>query len=1071
MSSNKFLLSPSFSENEKNIIEYWKEKKIYEKLLDTMKKLPQFRFMDGPPFVSSDNLHYGHVLVGMLKSTILNYHQMMGKNALNRLGYDCHGLPIEMAVNKLLGIKTNQDVKDFGIDKYNKKCKETIKKYSGAWVNVYDRIGRSADFTNTYRTMDLEFMESVWWGFNQLWKKKLIYRGFKIMPYSTECGTPLSNFEAGQNYMKKKDMTVYVFFPMSIDQTKQVGFLAWTTTPWTLPSNLALCINPKAKYCRVLDKGNNKEYIIAQACIKNVFDDPIHYSVLQIYDAKKIIGTKYDPPFNYFNRFSDYSFTIIADDFVKTDDDKNGTGVVHMAPAFGQEDFKACCDNDIVTSVNIGEACPVDDNGQFTDKVLHYKGQHVLKTNKKIIEYLESKHLIIKKKQYEHDYPLCWRTGNPLIYKAVSSFFVNVTKIKNKIINHNKQIRWVPEHVGKNRFHKWLEGTKDWGVSRNRFFGTPIPIWESDDGQEMVCVGSIDELVKLAKLKERPTDLHLEFMKDITIESQSGKKLKLCMDVLDCWFESGSVPFAQLHFPFENKNAFKDQDYLTEFICEGLDQTRGWFYTLMVLSTAIFNKPAFRNVICSGLILDKHGKKISKSKGNFVNPLKIIDQHSADALRMYLISSPAARAEPIKFRDNDVKMVMKQYIPWINSVKFFLEMYTLQVEKNKVKFVFNAESKNMMDVWLLSRLGTLIGHIYELMSVYKVYKVQELVYQFMEELTNQYIKFNKDRFKGKYGSNDVTISLSVLHRVLLTFTKVMAPFAPFITEQMYQLLPKQKKQLSVHHCKYPMFHQFNTRFDIERKMSNCYDVIVSIRSIRSRSKNCQGTKTPIRCATISHFDPQTMIDIKEMEELIMTQTNVLVMKYGNIKEHVRYRAYPNCRLIGQKYKGKAKEVYKQIGQFNHDYLVGFLAKQHNLEVKIDQSDTITQTFALEKDEIEIKLESFKKYPENVYVEVNDGLLVIADTNLDEKVVELDFVRNFICKIQETRKEMGLKPWDDIKVYYKMNQTLQTYLMINMEIIQQKLKTDVQEYSSQLIDRVVEFNHKGQKCVIYIKQRA
>jgi len=620
---------------EEHFLAYWKNNNIYKKWITKQKSGPQFRFLDGPPFVSGD-LHYGHLGVGYVKSSVLFYLAMKGHKISNKLGYDCHGLPIEMLVNDLLGINSLDDIRKFGILEYNSKCKDVIETYSGHWIEKYDRIGRWVDPENEYKTLDLNFMESVWWGCKELWSKGLIYKGYTVMPYSIAAQTTLSNFEAGSNYKDIQDPALFVKFKvLSKDNTY---LMAWTTTPWTLPAHLALCVHPAADYVTIKDNILNVHFIVAESALSNLYKTKtkvLPYTIIEKHKGVDLVGLEYKQPFPYFESYREKgAFRVLADVYVKLSDEGSkatvGTGIVHMAPAHGADDYTVCTRH-FITNEEINDVCPVDENGQYKLIVTDYAGRNVFDANKDIIKDLKANDLIYRHDTIYHSYPHCWRTDTPLIHLAQSGYFVRVSTLKERMIEHNARVHWVPDYVGHGRFSNWLENARDWCISRSRIFGTPLPIFVSDDGSETIAIGSIDELMEKAGLTTRPTDLHKDFIDTLRIPSSTGKgELKPVDFVFDCWFESGSVPYAQLHYPFENKKMFDDLEYCSDFICEGLDQTRGWFYTLLVLSTGLFDKPAYRNVICTGLVLAEDGSKMSKSKKNYPDPQKVLDKYGSD---------------------------------------------------------------------------------------------------------------------------------------------------------------------------------------------------------------------------------------------------------------------------------------------------------------------------------------------------------------------------------------------------------------------------------------------------------
>lgn len=1016
----------SFSSNELEILQFWDRINLYKQIMDKNKFKKTFHFMDGPPFVSSDNLHHGHLLVGYGKSSINNFYQMNGYNVLNKIGYDVHGLPIEMQINKMLGINTRVGVTDYGISNYNKKCREVIDSFSGAWTPIFNRMGRWADFSNEYKTMYPEYMESVWWVFKQLYDKNLIYQGYKIMPYSTGCCTPLSNFEANglDSYKEIDDPSAYVKFKIKNDEA---FIIAWTTTPWTLSSNLALCVNPEIDYVKIIDNTTNEFYIVAKDCLDNLYkvskktkietDKP--YKIVETFKGLTLVNIEYEPVFDYFAK--DRKFIILGDSFVQVGEKGSGSGVVHMAPAFGEDDFHVCIKNNIVSINEIGNYCPVDDSGRYTSVIYDMKGIYVRDANDNICRTLKSKNLLFKKEMYKHSYPFCWRTDTPLIYKAVSSIFVAVTKIKDDLIKNNAKVNWVPSHVGSNRFHQWLENTRDWGVSRSRFFGTPIPMWISDDGLEVVCIGSIDELVQLANLDYRPTDLHRENIDHIKIPSKRGPEfgyLKRIDDVLDCWFESGCVPFAQVHYPFENRYIFDDKDYLADYILEGIDQTRGWFYTLMVISTAILNKPAFKNVICSGLILAQDGKKFSKRLNNFVSPQKIFDIYGSDAFRLYLISSPAIKAESFRFNDDDISKIVKKNIQLLNGHKFFIE-HCLKFIKDGYELDINSwkQSENIMDKWIVARTGTLLENINREIKNYSLNKIWVEIHDFIEDLTNWYIKFNRNRLKGKNcDKSEQNTALSTLYFVLINSCKIFAPFMPFFSETLFKniyVLESNDPNISVHLMNYPNKDDFIKYDEIETQMKNLQLVSGIVRQLRSKTKDCQSAKIPIKKIYIGNKNMEFINNIKRLETYLIEEINCLQVEYIDVDNYINYKIEPDYKIIGQKYKEKASKIYKQLNKVSTDQINDFII---NKIIKIELDNII-----LTDEDINIKItvdnNKLKHLSDNIIADIENNTFIAIDSTQDYYTQSVYISRLFITGIQQSIKKSFIRPWHKIKIYY------------------------------------------------------
>ena len=1013
----------TYCQHEDKLIEYWKSINLYEQLIT--KKYPQtFNFIDGPPFVSG-NLHYGHLGVSYGKSSILNYKRMNGYYCEDNMGNDCHGLPVELLANKELNLSTNKEVLAYGIDKYNTKCKKIIHKYSNSWNHTFDKLPRFTDYNNTYKTMDTTFMESVWWVFKQLWEKNLIYKSYRIVPFSIKCGTSLSNFEASQSYQDIDTMSLYVLFLLKEDPL--VKLIAWTTTPWTLVSNISLCINAKEYYVYVYLDGIT--YIISEKYICQLFD------IQKIIITQRVLGEKlkdleYVPLFNYFpNRV----YKVITDDFVQVCDEI-GTGIVHIAPGFGEDDFRVCIENNIIKENEVAELCPIDENGNYYDIIKDFKGKNIFDSNKLIIKYLKDKKFVFKEKQIKHRYPMCPRTDTPIIYKAISSFFVKVTAIKDQLLVNNEKVTWIPEHIGKKRFHDWLLNVKDWGISRSRFFGTPIPIWVSPDG-DMKCIGSIEALSLLTGI-QNINDIHLDVLKDIKIDNYM-----LIGDVFDCWFESGCVPMGQIHYPFKNKNHVY-KDYLSDLILEGLDQTRGWFYTLMVISTALFNKPAYNTVICTGLVLDKNGKKLSKRHNNFVDPLEVINKYGSDSLRLYMFNSPLIKAGSLNFNEEHIDIIKAKLIQLYNVVKFFME-HKQHLSK---KDYYNCDnynrdnnkliSNNIFDKWIISKTNTYINNIHDCMKNYQLDKVTVEILNYIEQLANWYVKFNRNRLNGKECNEQWIFSINTLQEVLEKFIIVTAPFIPFLSELFYQNICLLQTHKSVFLCDYPIINNDEIDLNIERQMELLYKVVSLIRKLRDKTTTHSSIKVPLKSITIALDENNNEEDIKYMEEyLYCEEINVLDVKYKKLDEiEFKFKVNPDNKLLGQKYKDKCKQILKDIFNINQE----ILKKIYYNEIDFVESNG-TKLLKEELNVLPILNNKDEIIEDNIYVNIN--------TIIDMEVENLNKIRIFIMEIQQLRKNAGLHPWDNIFIYYETNDN-QLKVIINnyLDKIHKKISKPIYYYS-------------------------
>lgn len=1021
-----------FANEELKILEYWKEQNAFLTSLELSKGRPEYTFYDGPPFATGLP-HYGHLLAGTIKDTVTRYAHQTGYYVSRRFGWDCHGLPVEYEIDKMLNITGRDMVLQMGVANYNKECRNIVMRYTAEWESTVNRLGRWIDFRNDYKTMDPEFMESVWWVLKTLFNKGLVYRGWKVMPYSCTCGTPLSNFEAGLNYKEVSDPAAVVSFPLITDEN--ISILAWTTTPWTLPSNVALCVNANFIYVKIMDKTReNKIFILMEKRLSMLFpgcDKPDItqekkdelYTIIERFTGAQLVGLKYKPLFNYFIELKEVAFRVVSDNYV-TDD--SGTGIVHMAPAFGEDDYRVCITNGIVAKGD-GLPCPVDFNGRFTEPVIDYLGKNVKDADNDICFRLKKEGRLILKESYVHQYPFCWRSETPLIYKAVPSWFVAVESVKDKLLKNNDLTYWVPSFVKEKRFHNWLSDAKDWAISRNRFWGTPIPIWISDDGEEMIAVGSIEELYELSGI--RVTDLHKEHVDQITIPSKMGKGLLHRIDeVFDCWFESGSMPYAQLHYPFENVERFEN-GFPADFIAEGLDQTRGWFYTLTVLASCLFDKPAFKNLIVNGLVLASDGKKMSKRLKNYPDPNLILSSYGADALRLYLINSPVVRADVLKFQEEGVKEVIRGvFLPWYNAFRFFIQCIERWEIENNEKFKPNEEiaysSKNDIDIWILAATQSLVQFVHQEMKAYRLYTVVPRLLNFIDELTNWYVRLNRDRVKGTLDAESNIQGLNVLYEVLLTLTIVMSPFTPFFTEYLYQHLRKLHinynnndinipidmigKSASVHYLMLPSVNENRTNMLAVNRFKVLQTAVTLCRMARERRKI--RNNLPLKSVIVVAANIADTEALQYLEDYFKSEINAWEIICSNDWERLCVlKTIPNWKDLGKRLGKDMKSVAAAISALTQSEIVDFM-----------KAGTITVCgYTLTTEEIVVKREfngDNKKY--EAAVSEDGSLLIALDTTCDASIFEELRARTIAATVQKLRKASGLVIGDKIEIFYE-----------------------------------------------------
>ncbi|KAK4999193.1 isoleucine--tRNA ligase [Elasticomyces elasticus] len=1047
-------MSINFPEEESRVLASWIDIDAFHTQLALTQHLPPYTFYDGPPFATGTP-HYGHLLASTIKDIIPRYWAMQGRYVERRFGWDTHGVPIEQIIDKQLmeelGVRGKAAVEKVGIEEYNARCRKVVLTYAGEWRKVVGRLGRWIDFDNDYKTMDPKFMESCWWAFAQLYKKDLVYHGAKVLPYSTALNTPLSKSEAQEDYRDVQDPAIVVSFPL-LDQPEHpdTSLLAWTTTPWTLPSNVALCTHPEYEYIKIEDLAIGRKYILLEVGLKLLYKDPAKkdkdkFEILQKnIKGKDMLGWRYEPLFRYFyDQFKEVGFKVLNDTYVKNDE---GVGIVHQSPAFGEDDYSIAWRTGIINEKR-SPPNPLDAGGCFVEPVSDFLGQHVKAADKDIMKYLDKAGRMVKKGQITHRYPHCPRSKTPLIQRAVPSWFISVEKIVPDLLKNLEQTHWVPSMVKEARFHNWLAAARDWNVSRNRYWGTPIPLWISEDFSEIVCVGSVAELKELSGYDGDITDLHRDKIDKITIPSKQGKgELKRIEEVFDCWFESGSMPYASKNYPFNDRFPV-GSDLTADFIAEGLDQTRGWFYTLSVLGTHLFGKFPYKNCVVNGIVLADDGKKMSKSLKNFPDPSLVMEKYGSDALRLYLIDSPVVRGEPLRFSENGVKQIVSNVMLKLwNSYSFFAQQVALLEKTSNVVFAYDSalttpvHNDNVMDRWILASLSSLLGYIHTEMAAYRLYTVVPRLLALIDDTTNWYIRLNRARLKGQGGgeeSKETLKSLNTLFEVLFTLVRALAPFTPFITDNIYQrLLPYIPESMhaelslasgaagqptqngntkpdvrSVHFLNYPEIRK--ELFDpvVERQFSAMRAVIELGRLCRER--RAIGLKTPLKSLVVVHTDPIFLADVKGLEQYVIDELNIrdLVLSDDEAKYGVEYSITPDLKTLGQKFKKEAKKV--------KDALPAFSANPENIKSFMKTSKATIAGLDLTSEDLIIKRGvKVSADSEKLETAIEGDIIAILDCKMYEELAREGTARLLIGAVQRLRKKVGLVPTDDVGMTYK-----------------------------------------------------
>ena len=1004
-----------FVEREREVEKFWRDNHIFEKSIEDRKDAPTYMFYDGPP-TANGKPHIGHALTRVIKDMIPRYRTMKGYKVPRKAGWDTHGLPVEIEVEKELGINGKEQIEKYGVAPFIEKCKESVWKYKSMWEQFSNVIGFWADMDDPYVTYHNSYIESEWWALKQIWDKGLLYKGFKVVPYCPRCGTPLSSHEVAQGYKDVKERSAIVRFKK---KDEDVYFLAWTTTPWTLPSNVALCVNPDEEYSKV--KQGDYTYILASALVETVLKDD--YTVLENYKGKDLEGIEYEPLWGGLN-VKGKAWYVVCDSYVTLTD---GTGIVHIAPAFGEDDSR------IGRNYNLPFVQLVDAQGNLT-KETKWEGVFVKDADKLVLKDLEENGKLFDAPVFEHSYPHCWRCNTPLIYYARESWYIKMTAVKEDIIRNNNTINWIPESIGKGRFGDWLENIQDWAVSRNRYWGTPLNVWICECGH-MHSIGSIEELKSMSKNCPEDIELHRPYIDAVTITCpECGKEMRRTPEVLDAWFDSGSMPFAQHHYPFENKEKFEAQ-YPADFISEAVDQTRGWFYSLLAISTLIFNRAPYKNVIVMGHVQDEDGQKMSKSKGNAVDPMDALNKFGADAIRWYFYVNSAPWL-PNRFHDKAVEEGQRKFLGTLWNTYAFYVLYADIDNFDPTKYSLEYDKLSVMDKWLLSKLNTLVKTVDDYLSNYKITETARALQSFTDDMSNWYVRRCRERFWAKGMEHDKINAYMTLYTALITLSKIAAPMIPFMTEEIYQNLVRsvdKNAPESIHLTDFPKVNEEFIDKDLEVSMDEVLDIVVLGRAARN-SANIKN-RQPIGNMYVKAENVLSPFYV----EIIEDELNVKAVEFkDDVEEFVSYSFKPQLKTVGPKYGkllGKIKESlsnldgHKAMQELNADGALNF--DFDGEKVVLGREDLLIETAK----------------NDNFVTEADNKVTVVLDIRLDDALLEEGFVRELISKIQTMRKEAGFEVVDHIVLSQSGNDRIAEIIKKNEAVIKNDTLADEIVYNN------------------------
>ena len=1006
---DKVSANQNFVEREQKIEKFWADNMIFEKSIELRQHSPEFTFYDGPP-TANGKPHIGHVLTRVIKDMIPRYKTMKGYKVPRKAGWDTHGLPVELEVEKMLGLDGKEQIEAYGMEPFIQHCKDSVWKYKGMWEEFSDAVGFWADMEHPYVTYDNNYIESEWWALKQIWDKKLLYKGYKIVPYCPRCGTPLSSHEVAQGYKDVKERSAIARFKV---KGEDAYILAWTTTPWTLPSNVALCVNPDETYIKVKMKEEDYVYYLAQALADTVLGEGT-YDVLETYKGTDLEYKEYEALYPVETKKKAYY--VVCDSYVTMTD---GTGVVHIAPAFGEDDSK------VGRKYDLPFLQMVDENGMMT-KETKWAGHSCIKrvdlegengVSPEVIKDLKERGLLFSAPNFEHSYPHCWRCDTPLIYYARESWFIKMTAVKDDLIRNNNTVNWIPESIGKGRFGNWLENIQDWGISRNRYWGTPLNVWECECGCQH-AIGSIEELKSMSDNCPDDIELHRPFIDAVTIKCpECGKEMHRVPEVIDCWFDSGSMPFAQHHYPFENEKLFKEQ-YPADFISEAVDQTRGWFYSLMAISTLLFNQSPFRNVIVLGHVQDENGQKMSKSKGNAVDPMEALREYGADAIRWYFYSNSAPWL-PNRFHKKAVLEGRSKFMGTLYNTYAFYVLYAEIDQFDPMKYTLDYGKLSVMDKWLLSKLNSTVKAVDANLAAYKIPETAKVLQEFVDDMSNWYVRRSRERFWAKGMEQDKINAYMTLYTALVTICKAAAPMIPFMTEEIYRNIVvnvDKNAPESIHFCDFPEVNEAWIDTKLEEDMDHVLQIVVQGRACRNTAniKNRQPIgKMYVKAAfELSDFYKDIIADELNVKEVAFTD---------DVSAFTSYSFKPQLRTVGPKYGKKLNAIRQYLGSVDGNAAMNELKTTGKLTFDADGD----QVELLEEDLL-IDAAQMPGYVSDTEYETT----VVLDTNLTPELVEEGFVREIISKIQTMRKEAGFEVMDHIRVYFAQNDKIKALVDSN-----------------------------------------